>query len=518
MTRNRKQPVYWYRSGFLSPTTLRLTALFLLLAVMLIAYQSNREPGYALNGAISKTVVINEIYGGGGNASATFTNDFVELLNISITSMDVSAWSIQYQPNATTTWTVINLCTSTTAGTCVIPPGGYYLVALASGGAVGVALPASNAPASGTNISGAQGKVALVNSRTALPSNTGSNCTALPITGAPAVLDEVGYGTSSNACFEGSAPAPTNPNSQSSTTRSSTTDSDQNSTDFTTISPPTPQNSASAPITPTAADAVVSGNISDSNGGAIAGAVVRLSGTQNRKTITDANGNYRFAEVETGGFYTVTPSSENFGFSPAEKSFSQIGNTTSATFVGSVISSDNPLDTPEYFVRQHYLDFLGREPDEAGFNFWSDQILECGNDAACIERRTINVSAAYFKSVEFQDTGGLVDRLYRSSYARNPLYSEFMPDQATIARNLVVGRSGWEGILAANKAAFIASWVDRPSFRAAYDGLGNDAYVSTLIANTGVSFSAAERDALVGGLNSNTLSRAGVLEADRHQR
>ena len=54
----------------------------------------------------------------------------------------------------------------------------------------------------------------------------------------------------------------------------------------------------------------------------------------------------------------------------------------------------------------------------------------CGGDAGCIERRTINVSAAYFLSIEFQQTGGLVDGLYRASYGRRPLYAEFMPDTA----------------------------------------------------------------------------------------
>ena len=58
-----------------------------------------------------------------------------------------------------------------------------------------------------------------------------------------------------------------------------------------------------------------------------------------------------------------------------------------------------PVDTPEYFVRQHYLDFLGSEPDEDGFNFRTNQILECGADAGCIDWRTINVSVAYFLSI-----------------------------------------------------------------------------------------------------------------------
>ena len=120
----------------------------------------------------------------------------------------------------------------------------------------------------------------------------------------------------------------------------------------------------------------MTGRIVDQNGNPVEGAVVRLDGTQNRKFITDANGNYRFDNVETNGFYTVRPSRANYSFSPAERSFSQLGNSTDAAFTATPAGGfGNPLDTPEYFVRQHYLDFLGREPDETGFNFWSDQIL-----------------------------------------------------------------------------------------------------------------------------------------------
>jgi hypothetical protein len=264
---------------------------------------------------------------------------------------------------------------------------------------------------------------------------------------------------------------------------------------------------------PTAADGTVSGTITDGSGSPVAGAVINLSGTQTRKTITDANGNYRFENVETSGFYTVTPSRANYTFSPTERSFSQLGNSTEATFTGILADTlVNPLDTPEYFVRQHYLDFLGREPDESGFNFWSDQILECGADASCFERRTINVSAAYFLSIEFQQTGGLVDGLYRVSYGRRPLYAEFMPDTATLARDVVVGRTGWEELLTANKQAFLDEWVNRPAFRAAYDLLTNDRYVDSLIAHTGVSFTPSERDTLVNGLTLGTLTRAGVLQ------
>jgi hypothetical protein len=264
---------------------------------------------------------------------------------------------------------------------------------------------------------------------------------------------------------------------------------------------------------PTAGDATINGRILANDGTPIAGAIVNLAGTQTRKTITDASGNYRFDNVETNGFYTVTPARANYTFGPANRSFSQLGNTTEAAFTGTPTSVivGNSIDTPEYFVRQHYLDFLGREPDESGFNFWSDQMLECGSDAACLERRRINVSAAYFLSIEFQQTGGLVDGLYKASYGARPQFAEFMPDTQTIARNVVVGRSGWEQQLYLNKLAFVDAFVQRAKFQAAFDGLSNENYVNTLIGHTGVAFTQSERNALVSDLAGSRLTRAAVL-------
>ena len=203
----------------------------------------------------------------------------------------------------------------------------------------------------------------------------------------------------------------------------------------------------------------------------LAGVTVQMSGGAARKTITDSNGNYVFENVETNKLYTVTPVRTNYHFSPENRSFSLMSNQTDAVFTATAdaVPGGNVIDSADYFVRQHYLDFLGREPDESGFTFWSDQILSCGSDVGCRERRTINVSAAYFLSIEFQQTGGLVDGLYRASFGRRPLYAEFMPDTATVAHDVVVGRSDWAETLEANKVAFVAAWIQRPEFRAAYD-------------------------------------------------
>jgi predicted extracellular nuclease len=266
-------------------------------------------------------------------------------------------------------------------------------------------------------------------------------------------------------------------------------------------------------LAPTAADGSISGQITDASGNPVAGAVVNMSGTQNRKFITDANGNYRFDNVETNGFYTVRPSRVDFSFTPAERSFSSVANSTNAAFTGSpVTTSASPPDMAEYFVRQQYLDFLGREPDEAGFNYWSDQVLACGAEAGCREQKMINVSAAYFLSIEFQETGGLVDRLYRASFGRAPRYHEFMPDAAQIADGLVVGKAGWLDRLSTNKQAFIDAWIERAAFRVVYDGLSNSQYVNALLSHTGVDLSDSERAALTAGLGDGSLTRAGVLK------
>ena len=198
-----------------------------------------------------------------------------------------------------------------------------------------------------------------------------------------------------------------------------------------------------------------------------------MAGTQHRLTITGAEGIYHFDNVETGGVYTVTPSRANYNFSPSQATFSQLGNHTEATFTASLTSGgSNPLDTATYFVRQQYLDFLNREPDEAGFNFWVDKIEACGSDANCRAAKTVDTSAAFFLSIEFQQTGYLVYRMYDAAYgniaAPVPLrLGEFKPDTQAISRDLIVNRSGWEAVLEQNKQAFAAEFVQRSRFAAA---------------------------------------------------
>jgi hypothetical protein len=154
-------------------------------------------------------------------------------------------------------------------------------------------------------------------------------------------------------------------------------------------------------------------------------------------------------------------------------------NDTSAT-------APNPIDGARFFVRQQYRDFLNRPADAAGLAFWSNQILDCGPDAACIEDRRMNVSAAFFLSTEFHETGFLVYRLYKASFGQAPQHrTEFLLDTRTIGAGIVVNAPGWQELLENNKTEFIASFVSRAGFTEVYPvSLTPQEFVSLLNART----------------------------------
>jgi hypothetical protein len=263
---------------------------------------------------------------------------------------------------------------------------------------------------------------------------------------------------------------------------------------------------------PTAANGVINGRVATAAGVPIVGAIVTLAGSQTRKTITDANGNYHFNDVEANGFYTVTPTRANFNFSPANRSFNQLSERTEATFTALAISETaNPLDTPEYFVRQQYLDLLGREPDEGGFNYWSDQLLGCGNDAACQNARRRDVAAAFFIEAEFQRTGSYLYGLYKGALGRQPLYQEFARDR----QQVVDGPN-----LEETKQLFAESFVGRTEFVSRYqNSMTAESFVEALLANvrqaSGIDLS-GERGAIIDRYNSGTnlaQSRSRALRA-----
>ncbi|MGH9962809.1 MAG: DUF4214 domain-containing protein, partial [Pyrinomonadaceae bacterium] len=163
----------------------------------------------------------------------------------------------------------------------------------------------------------------------------------------------------------------------------------------------------------------------------------------------------------------------------------------------------NPNDSAQSFVCQHYHDFLNREPDAAGRAFWTDQINSCGTDQ-CREIRRINVSAAFFLSIEFQETGYLAHRLYKAAYGNLPgapvplAYDEFLPDTQRIGKDVIVGQTGWELALESNKQAFIAAFIVRARFATAHPTTLTPAqFVDALFTNAGVMPPAADRQAAI---------------------
>ncbi|HEX8503277.1 MAG TPA: choice-of-anchor B family protein [Pyrinomonadaceae bacterium] len=173
------------------------------------------------------------------------------------------------------------------------------------------------------------------------------------------------------------------------------------------------------------------------------------------------------------------------------------------------------IDYEPYFVRQQYRDFLGREPDEPGQAFWTHEIEQCMGDAACREVRRINVSAAFFLSIEFQETGYLVYRLHRTSFGTPPAFASFTNDARQVGQNVVVGQAGWEQQLAANKTAFAEAWVQRPAFLAEFPaGMDAQAYVSKLFQRAGVNPTLTEAQAAANAYApGDTQGRARALRA-----
>jgi len=273
---------------------------------------------------------------------------------------------------------------------------------------------------------------------------------------------------------------------------------------------------------PTAAPGTISGVILTDQGMPLPGVTITLTGSDSRKTISDAHGKYEFDGATLNGQYTVTPALVDFSFNPALRSFTLAGVNTNATFTATANSDHlNPLDTSEFFVRQHYLDFLNREPDSSGFNFWSSQIISCGSDQQCADVARVNTSGAFFLSIEFQQTGYLVERFYKVAYgdaAGNSTlggnhalavpvvrFNELLPDTQQIGKGVVVLQSGWQQALENNKQTFAGAFVQRARFVAAFPLAMTPAqFADKLNQNSGNVFSPDDRVALIALFGSAT--------------
>jgi photosystem II stability/assembly factor-like uncharacterized protein len=193
------------------------------------------------------------------------------------------------------------------------------------------------------------------------------------------------------------------------------------------------------------------------------------------------------------------------------------------------VQGPNPLDTPRSFVQLHYYDFLNRLPDQSGSDFWTNQMTNCGNADLLVCR--VNVSAAFFLSIEFQQTGYLVERFYKVGYGdvngnstlggtahtlTVPVvrFNEFLQDTQRIGRGVVVGQAGWETVLENNKAAYASEFVATTRFITAFPtSMTPTAFVNQLDTRAGTVLTPAQRTTainLFGGAadTTNTAARA----------
>lgn len=181
------------------------------------------------------------------------------------------------------------------------------------------------------------------------------------------------------------------------------------------------------------------------------------------------------------------------------------------------------IQDADFFVTTHYVDFLSRLPDSSGLNFWTNDITVCGSDPVCTELKRINVSGAFFLSIEFQNTGFLVYKMNKAAFGNLsgkpvPVRREtFMPDSRTISAGVVVGLQGWEQVLENNKVAFALAFVQRPQFLTDYPvSMTADQFVTKLDTNAGSVLSSGEKAnliAVLGATPGDATKRASVLRS-----
>ena len=247
-----------------------------------------------------------------------------------------------------------------------------------------------------------------------------------------------------------------------------------------------------------------------------------------RTDYTIASGTITFAPGETSKTFPVliaddlyTEANEVLTLTLSNAVGATLGSPAAATLM--IVDNElvpipirNPLDAPEFFVRQHYSDFLNRSPDPGGLAFWTNEITQCGSDMACTRNKRIDVSNAFFYELEFQQTGSYVYRVDRESFGNNqpfanpnpdpahpgeekkvPLFLPFMKDRARV-------RGGPQ--LAQLQLDFANTFVQRPEFTGKYpvslDGPGFvDAVLATIKNDIGPDLT-SQRNALINLFNS----------------
>lgn len=335
--------------------------------------------------SVTAPVVINEVYGGGGNAGAAFNRDFIELVNKTTAAVDLSTWSVQYASAAGTSWsTKTNLTGS-------IPAGGRIIVGGASG-ATGAPITADIDGA--INLSGSQGKVALVDNQTALPGTTCTDaCSDLP-----QVVDFVGYGAAND--WAGTAAAPGTSNATSVSRNSTSTNTANNVADFTAGTPTPGAGTPPPPGTP------------------VAKTIAEVQGTGSTSPLVGENVILKgvvTAAYPTGGFHGFYLQTQGTGPEPSASGASD------GIFVFQAVTS-TPLDA-DAFVG-NYVEVTGKVSEFSGLTevtAAAADIVDAGEDFSPVQALTVpwpttDAGRESLEGMLFQPTG---DYTVTNTFATN---------------------------------------------------------------------------------------------------
>lgn len=167
----------------------------------------------------------------------------------------------------------------------------------------------------------------------------------------------------------------------------------------------------------------------------------------------------------------------------------------------------NPIDQTDFFIQQHYIDFLDRYPEDAGFTGWQNILNNCGKTVAQPCDR-IEVSSDFFRSVEFQERGYFV-YLFYSTLGQITRYDQFVRDY-----QLVNGFGNMtEQEFEASKASFANQFITRTDYVNKYGSITDPTnFVNALLQTVGLP-DHPQRSAWINGLTNATMSRAAVLRA-----
>jgi hypothetical protein len=240
-----------------------------------------------------------------------------------------------------------------------------------------------------------------------------------------------------------------------------------------------------------------------------------VTGTASQRCdYTTATKKLSFAAGQASQTFTISITNDAYVEGPETLTLS-LGNPTggvlgaqsSATLT--IIDDDvapggpNPIDGNPFFIRQHYLDFLSREPEPSGLSGWLNILNTCPSGNTTCDR--IEVSSDFFRSSEFQGRGYFIYRFYSASLGRIPRYAEFVQDFAKLTGFVDSTQ------LEANKVAFVQEFMSRTEFRNKYDSLTTPtAYVDALLQAAGLP-NHPSRAGWIVGLQNGSLTRDRVL-------